>query len=289
MNWRRVAERTAQLRQTVEVLQEEVAERIAARKTLEQRSETLQKIIDNIPVMLCFYDAEGCVSLINEELHKVPGYTLVDFRNHNVMELRYRNPVYRQGICDFMMAARPGWRDLLVRNKAGRKVASSWANVRLSDARHRGPGSRPRRAHAGHGVAAGQTNNLWRVPPSPATDPFERLVQYSIDAGRRNNGDHADANTCTPEARSTERVFMSIRVLIADDKQDAFSLLTPREREVLQLIAEGHSTKQAAHRLSISPKTVEAHRLKVMNKLDIDNVAQLTKYAIQEGLTSSQP
>lgn len=82
---------------------------------------------------------------------------------------------------------------------------------------------------------------------------------------------------------------MSIRVLIADDKQDAFSLLTPREREVLQLIAEGHSTKQAAHRLSISPKTVEAHRLKVMNKLDIDNVAQLTKYAIQEGLTSSQP
>jgi DNA-binding CsgD family transcriptional regulator len=63
-------------------------------------------------------------------------------------------------------------------------------------------------------------------------------------------------------------------------------VLTPREREVLQLMAEGHSTKQIARRLHISPKTVEAHRLKVMNKLDIDNVAQLTKYAIQEGLTS---
>lgn len=73
------------------------------------------------------------------------------------------------------------------------------------------------------------------------------------------------------------------------DAQGAFSLLTTREREVLQLIAEGHSTKQVARRLHISPKTVEAHRLKVMNKLDIDNVAQLTKYAIQEGLTSSQP
>jgi DNA-binding NarL/FixJ family response regulator len=69
----------------------------------------------------------------------------------------------------------------------------------------------------------------------------------------------------------------------------AFSVLTPREREVLQLMAEGHSTKQVARRLYISPKTVEAHRLKVMRKLDIDNVAQLTKYAIQEGLTSPQP
>lgn len=70
--------------------------------------------------------------------------------------------------------------------------------------------------------------------------------------------------------------------------QSAFSLLTQREREVLQLIAEGHTTKQVARRLYISPKTVEAHRLKVMNKLNIDNIAQLTKYAIQEGLTSSQ-
>ncbi len=69
----------------------------------------------------------------------------------------------------------------------------------------------------------------------------------------------------------------------------AFSLLTQREREVLQLLAEGRTTKQIALRLHISPKTVEAHRLRVMNKLEIDNVAQLTKYAIQEGLTTSEP
>lgn len=69
----------------------------------------------------------------------------------------------------------------------------------------------------------------------------------------------------------------------------AFSLLTQREREVLQLLAEGKTTKQIALKLHISPKTVEAHRLRVMNKLQIDNVAQLTKYAIQEGLTSAEP
>ena len=73
------------------------------------------------------------------------------------------------------------------------------------------------------------------------------------------------------------------------NQSSAFSVLTPREREVIQLMAEGNSTKQIGLRLYISPKTVEAHRLRIMKKLDIDNVAQLTKYAIQEGLTSPEP
>jgi DNA-binding CsgD family transcriptional regulator len=54
-------------------------------------------------------------------------------------------------------------------------------------------------------------------------------------------------------------------------------------------MAEGKTTKQIGICLHISPKTVEAHRLRVMDKLDIDNIAQLTKYAIQEGLTSAEP
>lgn len=68
----------------------------------------------------------------------------------------------------------------------------------------------------------------------------------------------------------------------------AFTLLSQREREVLQLIAEGKTTKQVALGLHISPKTVEAHRLNLMTKLGIDNIAQLTRYAIQEGLTPSE-
>jgi two-component system, NarL family, response regulator NreC len=71
-----------------------------------------------------------------------------------------------------------------------------------------------------------------------------------------------------------------------EEISSVFSMLTQRERQVLQMIAEGNTTKQIANALFISPKTVEAHRLNVMNKLEIDNVAQLTKYAIQEGLTS---
>ncbi|OHB74581.1 MAG: DNA-binding response regulator, partial [Planctomycetes bacterium RBG_16_55_9] len=74
-----------------------------------------------------------------------------------------------------------------------------------------------------------------------------------------------------------------------DEEGSAFLALSARERQVLQLLAEGKTTKQIARRLQISPKTVEAHRLRIMAKLEIDNIAQLTKYAIQEGLTQPEP
>jgi DNA-binding NarL/FixJ family response regulator len=62
--------------------------------------------------------------------------------------------------------------------------------------------------------------------------------------------------------------------------------LSPREREVLQLLAEGNSSKDIASRLNLSVATVETHRRQIAAKLDIHSVAELTKYAIREGLTS---
>ena len=62
--------------------------------------------------------------------------------------------------------------------------------------------------------------------------------------------------------------------------------LSAREREVLQLIAEGWSTKQIASHLYVSIKTIETHRRQIMKKLDLHSIADLTKYAIREGLTS---
>jgi DNA-binding NarL/FixJ family response regulator len=64
-----------------------------------------------------------------------------------------------------------------------------------------------------------------------------------------------------------------------------FAVLSPREREVLQLMAEGKSTSQIASLLNVSIKTIETHRQQVMHKLNIHSVAELTKYAIREGLT----
>lgn len=66
----------------------------------------------------------------------------------------------------------------------------------------------------------------------------------------------------------------------------AFVVLTDREREVLQLIAEGRSTKDVADDLGVSVKTIETHRHNIMEKLELRSVAELTKYAIREGITS---
>lgn len=63
--------------------------------------------------------------------------------------------------------------------------------------------------------------------------------------------------------------------------------LTRRQREILQLIAEGSSTRQIAAKLGVSVKTVETHRAKLMERLDIHDVAGLVRYAIRQGIVSS--
>lgn len=62
--------------------------------------------------------------------------------------------------------------------------------------------------------------------------------------------------------------------------------LSPRERQVLQLLAEGKSSKDIACRLHLAVPTVETHRRQIMDKLNLHTIAELTKYAIREGLTS---
>lgn len=70
----------------------------------------------------------------------------------------------------------------------------------------------------------------------------------------------------------------------ADSEGTRLDRLTPRQREVLQLIAEGHTTKAIAQILKISVKTVETHRAQLMERLDIHDVAGLVRYAIRIGL-----
>lgn len=71
-----------------------------------------------------------------------------------------------------------------------------------------------------------------------------------------------------------------------EETASAFGVLSAREREVLQLIAEGKATKEVASLLNVSLKTAESHRRNLMEKLHVDSVAELTKYAIREGITS---
>ena len=72
------------------------------------------------------------------------------------------------------------------------------------------------------------------------------------------------------------------------NNKSAFSILSSREREVLQLVAEGLTSEEIGSRLFISVKTVSSHRRQIMKKLKLTSIAELTKYAIREGLTSQE-
>jgi DNA-binding NarL/FixJ family response regulator len=92
------------------------------------------------------------------------------------------------------------------------------------------------------------------------------------------------------------RTFLSADILdsvvsdyisqLTNSEYDAYRQLSDRERQVLQLIAEGNSTKEIAFKLHVSVKTIESHRQNTMNKLGIRTLAGLTKFAVREGLTS---
>jgi len=74
------------------------------------------------------------------------------------------------------------------------------------------------------------------------------------------------------------------RFLQAESSDQAAEALSPRQREVLQLIAEGRSTREIAERLNLSVKTIETHRAQLMQRLDIFDVAGLTRHALRIGL-----
>ena len=76
--------------------------------------------------------------------------------------------------------------------------------------------------------------------------------------------------------------------LSSQDERSPVERLTPRQREILQLIAEGHSTKEIAHTLNISVKTAETHRTQIMERLGIHDIAGLVRYAIRAGLIDSE-
>ncbi len=105
-------------------------------------------------------------------------------------------------------------------------------------------------------------------------------IDAAIEAVKRNE------RFLSPRAASV--VVKNLVAATSPESVQTRSGLTARERQVLQLVAEGQSSKQVAQRLGLSLKAVEAIRHRIKNKLHLDSVAELTKWAISEGLTSVQ-
>lgn len=88
---------------------------------------------------------------------------------------------------------------------------------------------------------------------------------------------------------SVERASIGVSKRVLLRAAGARRPITLREREVLQLLAEGKSSKEIAENLKLALPTVETHRRQIMNKLGLRSIAQLTKYAVREGLTPLEP
>jgi RNA polymerase sigma factor (sigma-70 family) len=88
------------------------------------------------------------------------------------------------------------------------------------------------------------------------------------------------------EKISEEVINEYVRLRDRVDEEDLLSRLSPREREVLQLVVEGNSSAEIAETLYLSPKTVETYRSRLMQKLEIHDIPGLVKFALQHGLTT---
>lgn len=89
--------------------------------------------------------------------------------------------------------------------------------------------------------------------------------------------------------RITELVIRDFTQLVAESPSQSTTNLSKREQEVLQLIADGKNTKEIAYMFGVSIKTVDVQRSNIMKKLNLYSIAELTKYAVREGLTSIEP
>jgi DNA-binding NarL/FixJ family response regulator len=130
----------------------------------------------------------------------------------------------------------------------------------------------------------------------------EHLVHGALAAGARGyvlKSDAAEHLVAAIEALSQRRPFLSSAVTQpvidtylrveerTDETMPLTTRLTTREREIVQLLAEGRGYKEVAAALSISPKTVESHRTVIMRKLGFHSFAELVRYAVRNGLVQA--
>lgn len=117
----------------IEALEAELAQVRAERDALARDSELLGRLLDHIPVMICYYNLQGEVLLLNQAFQDMLGYSLEDARARNIMESCYPDADYRAELWEFMTTAQGRWRDVVARTKAGEDLDSSWTNVPLQD------------------------------------------------------------------------------------------------------------------------------------------------------------
>lgn len=101
-----------------------------------RQNEMLRKILNSIPVMLCFFDAQGDIRMVNDECTRVLGYGPEDMRERNLLELWCPAPEYRRRVWSHFIGAQPGWQDFRIQSKNRGEIVGAWTSIGFPDGTH---------------------------------------------------------------------------------------------------------------------------------------------------------
>ncbi len=132
--------KTQQISRINHDLQEEIQQRELVEFDLRKQQELLQTVFDHIPVMLAFYDRQGQVSWINQELEISIGWSAADYQYDDAFKISYPDIQDQERIAAHMMKPTGDWLDVVTKTKTGEAIATSWTNITLSDGSYVGIG-----------------------------------------------------------------------------------------------------------------------------------------------------
>jgi PAS domain S-box-containing protein len=132
-------ESNGEFKQTHCILQDITEVKKANEETIKQK-ELLQRVIDNVPVMITYFDNNGKILLTNNELVKVLGWTHNEWETENIFAKCYPDPKYMKEVLDFMNRGGSGWKNCKTTIKYGTVIDTSWTNIKLSDGASMGIG-----------------------------------------------------------------------------------------------------------------------------------------------------
>lgn len=221
----------------------DITERKHTEQALEHQKELLEAIVQNIPVMLVLWDPRLESFQLNPECERVFGWTTEDTRSADLLSSIYPDPVYRAKVIGYMRSLESGWRDLTLVAKDGRRVETSWANVKLSDDRMIGIGV--------------------DITERKRTEQQLRAVQKELEA-------KVQQRTAELQMRADQLSRLASELTVAEQ----------RERHRLARVLHDHLQQLlVAAQMRLSELSAGAER---QNKIKLDQLQELVSEAISE-------